>query len=157
MSDGATLAAPEATVSTPRQIHSTPKELMTEPRVASGAPIRMHIIDPPVAVAATGGASLAACAVSSSSAGAASAHTSACGCDRQHLERGKEYMFCTCGLSPRQPFCDGHSCVGTRFTPLPFTCTQAASNTLLCPCKRTKDPPYCDGSHVKITWEDLKW
>src|SRR5690554_6884744 len=36
------------------------------------------------------------------------------------LTEGKEYYFCACGRSNKQPFCDG-SHVGTEFKPKPFT------------------------------------
>jgi len=64
------------------------------------------------------------------------------------LVEGKEYYFCACGRSAKQPFCDGsHS--GTSFTPLAFTAENTAT-AYLCQCKQTKTPPYCDGSHEKL-------
>lgn len=69
------------------------------------------------------------------------------------LEAGKEYMFCTCGRSKTQPFCDG-SHKGTSFTPLAFT-AKATTQKWLCACKHTKNPPYCDGSHQRFTSEDV--
>ena len=36
------------------------------------------------------------------------------------LEEGKDYWFCTCGLSKNQPFCDG-SHKGSGFAPQKFT------------------------------------
>jgi len=35
------------------------------------------------------------------------------------LEAGKDYLWCACGRSKNQPFCDG-SHAGTRFKPLAF-------------------------------------
>jgi CDGSH-type Zn-finger protein len=70
--------------------------------------------------------------------------------------RGKEYSYCTCGLAATQPLCDG-ACEGTRFAPLPFSVTKEQSTLLLCACKRTQDPPFCDGRHVHIGWDDLQW
>jgi CDGSH-type Zn-finger protein len=61
------------------------------------------------------------------------------------LEMGKEYHWCACGRSKKQPFCDG-SHKGTEFTPLKFTATEAKT-AYLCACKQTKNPPYCDGTH----------
>ena len=35
------------------------------------------------------------------------------------VEKDKSYYWCACGLSKKQPFCDG-SHKGTEFTPLPY-------------------------------------
>ena len=61
------------------------------------------------------------------------------------LEAGKDYWYCTCGLSANQPFCDG-SHKGTAFAPKKFT-AEAAGDAWLCQCKQTKNAPFCDGSH----------
>ncbi len=63
------------------------------------------------------------------------------------LEPGT-YYWCSCGKSNNQPFCDG-SHVGTDFSPLQFTVTEAGTK-YLCGCKRTQTPPYCDGTHNKL-------
>lgn len=64
------------------------------------------------------------------------------------LEEGKNYFFCTCGLSNKQPFCDGsHS--GTDFTPQRFT-AEKTGKAWLCQCKHSKKLPYCDGTHSKL-------
>ncbi len=68
---------------------------------------------------------------------------------RVELESGKDYHWCSCGLSRSQPFCDG-SHRGTEFTPLTFTATESAE-AYLCQCKRSANSPYCDGSHKKIS------
>ncbi|MEB3322244.1 MAG: glutamate synthase-related protein [Synechococcaceae cyanobacterium] len=64
------------------------------------------------------------------------------------LEAGREYLYCSCGRSADQPFCDG-SHRGTGFTPLPFR-VEKDRRAALCRCKRTADAPYCDGSHADL-------
>ena len=64
------------------------------------------------------------------------------------LKAGKEYLYCTCGRSSDQPFCDG-SHEGTDFTPMSFT-VEEDRRAALCRCKRTNDPPFCDGSHAGL-------
>ena len=63
------------------------------------------------------------------------------------VEEGKTYSWCSCGLSKKQPFCDGSHKAGD-FKPLKY---QANSNKIVwfCGCKRTKHQPFCDGSHSK--------
>ena len=68
------------------------------------------------------------------------------------LNPGQEYYWCACGLSKKQPFCDGsHS--GTPFTPLACK-VEEAQEAWLCTCKRTGTPPFCDGSHAKLSDND---
>ncbi len=63
------------------------------------------------------------------------------------LEEGKDYWFCTCGLSNQQPFCDG-SHKGTGFKSAKFT-AEKTGKAFLCQCKCTGNAPFCDGSHSK--------
>ena len=63
------------------------------------------------------------------------------------LAAGK-HAWCACGLSAKQPFCDG-SHAGTEFRPLIFEMTEAKT-TALCQCKHTANAPYCDGRHSKL-------
>ncbi len=65
------------------------------------------------------------------------------------LKKARRYMWCTCGKSAQQPFCDG-SHKGTDFTPLAFT-VQEDRDALLCACKHTKMGPFCDGSHNDLS------
>lgn len=61
------------------------------------------------------------------------------------LEEDKTYFWCTCGLSKKDPLCDGsHKGSGKKSLPFQVNSTKTFS---LCCCKKTKNPPYCDGSH----------
>jgi CDGSH-type Zn-finger protein len=61
------------------------------------------------------------------------------------VESGKSYWWCTCGLSKKQPFCDG-SHKGTSLAPVHYVAKETGPKSF-CVCKRTKDRPLCDGSH----------
>ncbi len=61
------------------------------------------------------------------------------------VESGKNYFWCSCGNSQKQPFCDGsHS--GSDFTPVKYLAT-ASKKVFFCGCKATTSQPLCDGSH----------
>ncbi|MEW6991708.1 CDGSH iron-sulfur domain-containing protein [Colwelliaceae bacterium 6441] len=63
------------------------------------------------------------------------------------VEAGKNYMWCSCGRSNKQPFCDGsHS--GTDFTPVMFKATES-KKVFFCGCKQSSKQVLCDGSHNK--------
>ncbi|BBK39880.1 hypothetical protein STAQ_49580 [Allostella sp. ATCC 35155] len=63
------------------------------------------------------------------------------------VKAGRKYFWCACGLSQRQPFCDGsHS--GTGIAPLQWEAT-ASEEVWFCGCKRTAGAPICDGSHER--------
>lgn len=61
------------------------------------------------------------------------------------LEAGKNYAWCTCGLSEMQPLCDGKH-KGTGMSPMVFKAEKTEIKNL-CACKVTKNAPFCDGSH----------
>ena len=64
------------------------------------------------------------------------------------LEGGKSYYWCACGLSSKQPWCDGShkgSDLGPKVISVPETKT-----AYLCTCKQTANPGFCDGSHKQV-------
>ncbi|XP_075748911.1 uncharacterized protein LOC119171992 isoform X1 [Rhipicephalus microplus] len=65
------------------------------------------------------------------------------------LEAGKTYSWCACGLSKKQPFCDGaHKGKEHGIGPVRFT-VEESKKYLLCRCKQTNNRPFCDLTHVK--------
>ena len=64
------------------------------------------------------------------------------------LEEGKKYAWCICGLSDKQPFCNGaHK--GSEYRPMVFT-AEESKTAYLCQCKATKNGCYCDGTHKNL-------
>jgi CDGSH-type Zn-finger protein len=66
------------------------------------------------------------------------------------LESGS-YIWCGCGLSKSQPFCD-NSHKGTPYensknAALLFK-METGRKVALCGCKHTTKPPFCDGTHA---------
>lgn len=61
------------------------------------------------------------------------------------VKAGDAYFWCACGLSEKQPFCDG-SHAGTGFSPVRYD-AQEDARLYFCGCKETKGAPFCDGSH----------
>jgi CDGSH-type Zn-finger protein len=64
------------------------------------------------------------------------------------VESGRNYAWCACGLSKKQPFCDG-SHQGTAFSPLYYRATETGTKWF-CACKQTQRPPFCDGTHKQL-------
>lgn len=58
------------------------------------------------------------------------------------------YWWCSCGLSSKQPFCDG-SHKPTSFTPVKFE-LEETKKVYLCGCKHSGSTPFCDGAHHKL-------
>ncbi len=55
----------------------------------------------------------------------------------------QEYLWCSCGLSENQPWCDqSHrsGCAPIRFT------AAVSGMYVMCGCKRSENPPYCFGN-----------
>jgi CDGSH-type Zn-finger protein len=81
---------------------------------------------------------------------------------RNKLEPDTEYEWCACGLSATQPLCDGacfkwrpgdEGVSGAQQIPGPVkfrTASHRQSIHIVCGCKYTKQPPYCDGVHSSI-------
>lgn len=64
------------------------------------------------------------------------------------VQEGKKYFWCACGLSKKQPFCDG-SHKTTGFSTLPYTATKTGK-VYFCGCKQSSNKPLCDGTHNKL-------
>ena len=65
------------------------------------------------------------------------------------VKEGKSYFWCACGLSKRQPFCDG-SHKSTEFEPLKWVAHESGEK-LFCACKHTAGQPFCDGMHNRLS------
>ena len=64
------------------------------------------------------------------------------------VEAGKTYMWCQCGRSDNQPFCDGSHKV-TSLKPVMYK-AEATKKVFFCGCKQTGTPPFCDGTHKTL-------
>lgn len=63
------------------------------------------------------------------------------------LEPGT-YWWCSCGLSAKQPFCDGaHK--ATSMVPMKVEIAERGAKAF-CQCKQTKNAPFCDGAHCDL-------
>ena len=61
---------------------------------------------------------------------------------------GQRYVWCACGRSKSQPFCDGtHKEFGLR--PVAFV-AEKTEQAWLCGCKASGNKPFCDGTHKKV-------
>ena len=64
------------------------------------------------------------------------------------VEEGKNYFWCACGKSAKQPFCDG-SHKGSGITPTKYE-AKKSQKVYFCGCKHSVNKPLCDGTHGKI-------
>ena len=69
------------------------------------------------------------------------------------LQPGR-YSWCACGLSVKQPFCDGahkHTEAGLTMglKSVKFEVATAGTHHL-CGCKQSGTKPFCDGTHEKL-------
>lgn len=67
---------------------------------------------------------------------------------QEELVKDKNYAWCTCGISEKQPWCDA-SHKGTGYKAKVFKVDEAKT-AYMCMCKQTKNPPFCDGSHNSL-------
>lgn len=64
------------------------------------------------------------------------------------VEKGKDYYWCSCGESARQPFCDGSHKAKGEFSPVKYSAADDGT-VYFCGCKASAKSPLCDGSHKK--------
>ena len=64
------------------------------------------------------------------------------------IKAGKRYLWCSCGRSKQQPFCDG-SHVGTSFLPVAYK-AERDEEVIFCGCKHSGTRPFCDGAHSNL-------
>ena len=69
------------------------------------------------------------------------------------VKKDTDYYWCTCGLSTKQPFCDG-SHKDSDYFPFKFHSIEDEKK-FFCGCKKTKNKPFCDGSHNQLKLNDV--
>jgi CDGSH-type Zn-finger protein len=62
---------------------------------------------------------------------------------------GKKYAWCACGLSKKQPFCDGSHKDSDGIVPIIFT-ADSTKKAYLCGCKHSKNGAFCDSTHTSL-------
>jgi CDGSH-type Zn-finger protein len=67
------------------------------------------------------------------------------------LKPGTDYYYCACGLSARQPFCDGSHKKEGLFEPVKFRIEEAKAYGV-CGCRQNETGVFCDGSHKRVDW-----
>ncbi len=71
------------------------------------------------------------------------------------VEVGATYMWCSCGLSKTQPWCD-QSHAGTGFEPIEFV-APISGEFHICGCRQSENKPFCFGTCRGHTPENSKW
>ncbi len=71
------------------------------------------------------------------------------------VEAGETYMWCSCGLSKTQPWCD-QSHAGTDFEPIEFV-APISGEFHICGCRQSENKPFCFGTCRGHTPENSKW
>ena len=66
---------------------------------------------------------------------------------RAQLQVGRRYLWCACGRSGGQPWCDGQCGPGDPEA-VEFAVGVEQRYWYMCGCKYTSRPPFCDGSHI---------
>lgn len=64
------------------------------------------------------------------------------------MDAGK-YMYCACGKSKNNPFCDGSHREGTNIKPIPVE-IKFKHEVKWCDCRKSKKLPFCDNSHREL-------
>jgi len=63
-------------------------------------------------------------------------------------EKAGKRTWCACGLSKKQPYCDG-SHKGSGIVPV-FVEIKQDQKVAWCGCKQSGNKPYCDGTHSRL-------
>jgi len=64
------------------------------------------------------------------------------------VEAGKDYYWCSCGKSAKQPFCDG-SHKDSGMAPVKYTADKSTV-VYFCGCKHSDNGVLCDGTHSRL-------
>jgi CDGSH-type Zn-finger protein len=64
------------------------------------------------------------------------------------VEAGKDYYWCACGKSRKQPFCDG-SHKDSGMAPVKYTADKSGT-VYFCGCKHSNNGVLCDGAHSRL-------
>ncbi len=62
------------------------------------------------------------------------------------VEKGKTYYWCSCN---KHPYCDGNHKIDENFKSAKYL-AKSDKVVFFCNCKLTKNPPFCDNSHLKL-------
>lgn len=68
---------------------------------------------------------------------------------------GEKYSWCSCGLSSKQPFCDGahkafKNADGSSVMKSVSYIANESKTVFFCGCKHSKNGMFCDGSHSSL-------